>query len=170
MQISFRTNHNIQAKEVRLLNEDGTQVGVVTIDEARQKARELNTDLVEVAPMAKPPVVKLIEFAKFKYQLAKKEAAERKKQKGGELKEVRFTPFMAENDFQVKLRRVREFLEDNNKVRLVVKFTGRQMQHQRFGHDILNKAVAASSDISAVDQPAKLIGRQILMTLTPVKK
>jgi translation initiation factor IF-3 len=165
----YRTNHNIQAREVRLLNEDGSQVGVVSLDEAKKKALELETDLVEIAPQAVPPVVKLIDFKKFKYQLAKKESAEKKKQKGGELKEVRFTPYMAENDFQTRLRRVEGFLHDNNKVRLVVKFTGREIAHKEFGYDLLRRATLATSDFSAVDQEPKLIGRQIIMTLTPVK-
>ncbi len=167
--IIYRTNHNITAKEVRLLNEDGTQVGVVTILEARNQASQLGTDLVEIAPHAVPPVVKLIDFKKFKYQLAKKEAAEKKKQKGGELKEIVLKPFMAENDFSHRLKRVREFLEDNNKVRLVVKFKGLQLGSKTFGYEILSKAAQATSDISMIDQPAKFLGRQILMTLTPVK-
>ena len=170
MQASYRINHQIGAKQVRLLNEDGTQVGVVSIEEARKKAAELATDLVEIAPQAQPPVVKLIDFKKFKYQQAKKEAAEKKKQKGGELKEIIFTPFMAENDFQYRLKRIEEFLSENNKVRLVVMFKRIQLQHKEFGYDIMNKITSALSHISTVDQPPKLIGRKISMTLTPTKK
>lgn len=169
MQPIFRVNNHITAREVRLLNSDGTQVGVVSIDEARNKARELATDLVEIAPHASPPVVKLIDYKKFAYQLAKKEQAEKRKQKGGELKEVIFTPYMAENDFQHRMDRVLEFLEDNNKVRLVVKFKNIQLSHKEFGYDLLKKAADLASENSSVDQPPKMLGRQILMTLTPIK-
>ncbi len=169
MQIFYRVNQNITAKEVRLLNEDGTQVGVISLEDARKKAIEVGTDLVEIAPQAQPPVVKLINFKKFKYQLAKKEQAEKKKQKGGELKEVRFTPFMAENDFQTKFRRVAEFLGDNNKVRLVVRFKIREIPSKQFGFNILTRVTNSLSESATIDQPAKMIGRQILMTISPTK-
>jgi len=168
-QTFFRVNHNITASEVRLLNDDGTQVGVVSIEEARAKAQDQNTDLVEIAPSAKPPVVKLIDFKKFKYQLAKKQAAEKKKQKGGELKEVRFSPFMAENDFQTRLKKVHAFLSQSNKVKVVVKFTGRQLAHKEFGYDLINRLTAETSATAQLDQQPKFIGRQIITTLSPVK-
>jgi translation initiation factor IF-3 len=166
----YRINHQISSKEVRLLREDGTQIGIVTRDEALSQAKAANVDAVEIAPMAKPPVVKLIDYKKFKYQLAKKERESKASQKKVELKEVRLTPFMGENDFQTRIARGREFLTDGNKVRINVRFVGRQLSKKEFGDQVMNKAFAALSDISTVDQPGKWLGKQYMATLTPFKK
>jgi translation initiation factor IF-3 len=166
----FRINYQIQAKEVRLLRTDGTQIGVVSRDDALAQAKAAGTDAVEIAPNANPPVVKLIDYKKFKYQLAKKEQAAKASSKKVDLKEVRLTPFMAENDFQVKLNRGRDFISDGHKVRLTVKFVGRQLGHKEFGDQVMQKAFAALADIATVDQPPKWIGRQYMATITPVKK
>lgn len=167
---AFRINHQIQAKEVRLLREDGTQIGIVSRQIALSQATELNLDAVEIAPLAVPPVVKLIDYKKFLYQLAKKEQAAKSAAKKVDLKEIRLTPFMAENDFQVKLNRGKEFLGDGHKLRVTVKFVGRQLSHREFGPQLLDKAVTALSDLAVVDQPGKWIGRQFQATLTPTKK
>lgn len=166
----FRINHQIQAKQVRLLRNDGTQIGVVSREDALAQAQTAGTDAVEIAPNADPPVVKLIDYKKFKYQLAKKEQAAKASAKKVDLKEVRFTPFMAENDFQVKLNRSREFLTDGHKVRLTVKFVGRQLGHKEFGDQVMQKAFTSLSDIATVDQPPKWLGKQYMATITPVKK
>lgn len=168
--VQYRTNNQIQAKEVRLLREDGTQFGVVSKETALEEAKKINVDAVEIAPMANPPVVKLIDFKKFKYQLAKKEQAAKASQKKVDLKEIRLTPFMAENDFQVKINRAKEFLSDGHKVRVTVKFTGRQLSKKEFGGQIMDRAFNALSDISVVDQPAKWVGRQLIATISPTKK
>lgn len=152
------------------MREDGTQIGVVTKEEALSQAAAAGVDAVEIAAGAKPPVVKLIDYKKFKYQLAKKEQAAKAAQKKVDLKEIRLTPFMAENDFQTRLARGREFLTDGHKLRVAVKFVGRQLGHKEFGDQVMNKTIAALGDIAAVDQPAKWVGRQYIATLTPVKK
>ncbi|KKU03189.1 MAG: Translation initiation factor IF-3 [Candidatus Amesbacteria bacterium GW2011_GWB1_47_26] len=165
----YRTNAQIQAKEVRLLREDGTQVGVVAREEALSQAKTAGVDAVEIAPLAVPPVVKLIDYKKFQYQLSKKERAAKSTQKKVDLKEIRLTPFMAENDFSVKINRGREFLTDGHKLRVAVKFVGRQLGHKEFGDKIMQRAFQLLSDISAVDQQPKWFGRQYIATLSPIK-
>ncbi len=165
----YRVNTQIQAKEVRLLREDGTQIGVVSLDEALSQAREAGVDAVEVAPMAVPPVVKLIDHKKFQYQLSKKEQAAKKTQKNVDLKEVRLTPYMADNDFENKIGRGREFLTEGHKLRIAIKFVGRQLGHREFGDKVMQRAFEALFDIGSVDQPAKWMGKQYIATLTPIK-
>lgn len=166
----FRINHQIQADLVRLLREDGTQIGVVPLSDALSQARQSDLDAVEIAPMAQPPVVKLIDYKKFLYQLAKKEQAAKASAKKVDLKEIRLTPFMAENDFSVRLNRGREFLGDGHKLRVTVRFVGRQLSHKEFGDIIMNKAITVLADIAAIDQSAKWVGRQYQATFTPIKK
>lgn len=167
---TYRINHQIQAPKVRLLSSDGTQIGVVTIDEARAKAAQAKLDLVEIAGSADPPVVKIVNFKKFKYQEAKKDREATKKVKKVDLKEIWLKPFMAQNDLQMRIDRIEEFLLAGNKVRIVVRFSGRQMTHQEFGYELLKKVFDTLKEISAVDQPPKMIGRQIICVISPVKK
>ena len=166
----YRINHQISAKDLRLLRDDGTQVGVVTLEVALSQAQELKVDLVEIAPRATPPVAKLIDYKKFLYQQSKKEQAAKSAAKKVDLKEVRLTPFIAQNDFDTRIRHGREFLEDGNKVRITVKFVGRQLTHREFGSQTMNRVVAALADIAAIDQPGKWMGKQFIATFTPVKK
>lgn len=170
IQKSYRINHLIQAPQVRLIAADGSQIGVVTIQEARLKAAQSKEDLVEISANANPPVVKLINYKKFRYQEAKKEREATKKVKKVDLKELRLTPFMAENDLKMRLDRIQEFLSQGNKVRLVVRFTGRQMAHPEFGFELLTKVYGLLSQVAVVDQPPKMIGRQIISIITPTKK
>lgn len=167
---SYRINNQISAPEVRLLREDNTQIGVVSRDEALSQARTQGVDAVEIAPLAVPPVVKLIDYKKFLYQLAKKEQASKASQKKVDLKEIRLTPFMAENDFQIKINRGKEFLGDGHKLRITIKFVGRQLGHKEFGDQVMQKAYAALSEVAQVDQPAKWMGKQYIATLSPLKK
>lgn len=166
----FRINHQIRASQVRLLREDNTQIGVVTLIEALSQAKANNLDAVEIAPLATPPVVKLVDYKKFIYQLAKKERASKASAKKVDIKEVRLTPFMADNDFQTKMNRGQEFLSEGHKLRITVKFVGRQLSHKEFGDQLFQKAVVALQDSAAVDQAPKWVGRQFIGTLTPVKK
>lgn len=166
----YRINHQIRAQQVRLLRNDNTQIGVVSLSEALSQARETGVDAVEIAAHADPPVVKLIDYKKFLYQLSKKLQAERATAKKSELKEIRLTPFMAQNDFDTRINRGREFLSESHKLRVTVKFVGRQLTHREFGDQMWQKAVSALSDISATDQQPKWVGRQYIGTLTPVKK
>ncbi len=126
-------------------------------------------DLVEVAPLARPPVAKLIDFNKFLYQQAKKKQEEKKKAKTSETKEIRLGPFMSDNDLQVMIRRGREFLEDGDKIRLVVRFRGRQITRSEFGKSVINKVVDALNDISKIDREAHFEGRQMVAMLSVEK-
>lgn len=134
-------------------------------------AQSAGLDLVEIAPLANPPVAKIIDFTKFKYQQDKKEReARRKEKKGTEQKEVWLTPFIGDNDYQTRLTKMREFLTEGSKVRIVVKFRGNQMAHKEFGFEIARRVVTDTKDIAGIDQDPKFLGRQLVMMLTPVKK
>lgn len=166
----FRTNERIQAVTLRVLDSSGKQIGVLSKFEALGKARQLGLDLVEIAPKANPPVAKIIDFKKLLYQLEKKKRDEKKKSKSSETKEVRLSPFIDEHDLNVMIRRAREFLEANDRVRLVVKFKGRQIVHPEFGHEVLNKVIQAVLDIARVEKEAHFEGKQLLMLIIPEKK
>ncbi len=165
----YRLNERIFAATLRVIDAESKQIGVLSKDEALRLAREQELDLVEIAPMAKPPVAKIIDYNKFQYQLAKKKQEEKKKAKSSETKEIRLGPFMSDNDLQVMIRRGREFLEDGDKIRLVVKFRGRQITRSEFGRQIIQKVVAALSDISKVDREPKFEGRQMVALLSVEK-
>jgi translation initiation factor IF-3 len=152
-----------------VLDVEGKQVGVLTKAEALALAQEQELDLVEIAPAAKPPVAKIIDYNKFLYQQSKKKQEEKKKAKTSETKEIRLGPFMSDNDLQVMIRRGREFLEDGDKVRLVVKFRGRQITRSDFGRQVIAKVVEALNDISKVDREPKFEGRQMVSLLSPEK-
>lgn len=166
----YRINQFIQAKEVRVIGEDGKQIGVMPIFNAIQEARKLETDLIEVAPMATPPVCRTINFKKFLYQEAKKEREAKKGQRGGELKEVRLTPFIAPNDMEFRLKRVKEFLAEGNKVKVTVRFTGRQLSHREFGQKVLDKALGILAESGKKDTEPKWLGKEIFIILTPSVK
>lgn len=166
----YRVNERIFAHTLRVLDSLGKQIGVLSKFEALTKARQEGLDLVEVAPMAKPPVAKIIDFKKFIYQEAKKKKEEKKKSKVSETKELRLGPFMNDHDLQVVIRRSREFLEDNDKVRLVLKFMGRQIAHPEFGKEIMQKVIAAVLDVSKVDREAHFEGPQLITLLSPERK
>ncbi len=166
----YRTNERIFASELRVLDSEGKQIGVLKKFEALNIAREQGLDLVEVAPTAKPPVARIIDFKKFLYQEEKKRREEKKKAKNSETKEIRLGPFMDDHDLDTMVRRAREFLEGNDKVRLVVRFKGRQMGHPEFGHQVLNKAITSLSDVSKIDKEAHFEGRQLITMLSPERK
>lgn len=166
----YRTNDRIFATSLRVLDGEGKQIGVLSRFEALQKAREMGMDLVEVAPNAKPVVAKIIDFKKFLYQEAKKKKEEKKKAKVSETKEVRLGPFMNDHDLEVMVRRARGFLTDGDKVRLVVKFVGRQITHPEFGHGVTKKAITALQDVSKVEKISRLEGKNLITILSPEKK
>lgn len=166
----YRTNERIFSTTLRVLDSEGKQIGVLSKFDALTKARETGLDLVEVAPNAKPPVARIIDFNKFLYQQEKKKKEEKKKAKTSETKEVRLGPFMNDHDLEVMIRRARDFLQDNNKVRLVVKFIGRQIVHPEFGQKILNKVLEALSDYSKVEREAHFEGKQLIAIIVPEKK
>ncbi|HSX08982.1 MAG TPA: translation initiation factor IF-3 [Candidatus Saccharimonadales bacterium] len=165
----YRINSRIFASPLRVLDNEGKQVGVLSKDEALRLAQEQELDLVEIAPAAKPPVAKLIDFNKFLYQQAKKKQEEKKKAKTSETKEIRLGPFMSDNDLQVMIRRGREFLEDGDKIRLVVRFRGRQITRSEFGKSTIQKVVDALADISKIDREPHFEGRQLVAMLSVEK-
>ena len=165
----FRTNWQIRASRVRLIDAEGKQIGLFSIHEARKKGQELGLDLVEIAPKAQPPVVKLINFAKFKYQQEKKEREERKKQKGG-IKEVRLTPFIGKADLKVRIKRLKNFLKEENRVRVVVKFLGRQITKQNFGHQLIKNLGQEVSSLGEQEGEPKLTGKRLVVFFKPIKK
>lgn len=167
---NYRINNQIRSSTVRVIGSDGKQIGVLSISEALAKAQEESLDLIEVAPQAKPPVARIIELGKFLYQEEKKARAEKKKSKSGELKEVRFSPFIADNDFETRFKRVKEFLDDKNKVRVVVKFKGRQMDVKDTGYQVTTKIKEKLEGTISIDMEPKFLGRHLVMIISPTTK
>ena len=166
----YRINERIYANTMRVLDLNGKQIGVLSKYEALKKARNEGLDLVEIAPLASPPVAKIINFNKFIYQEEKKKKEEKKKSKTSETKELRLGPFIDDHDFMVIMKRAREFLGDGNKVRFVVKFAGRQITHPEFGEKTLERTVDELSDISKIERERHFEGRQLIVILSPDKK
>ena len=166
----YRINDRIFASQLRVLDAEGKQIGVLTRFEALRKARELGVDLVEVAALANPPVVRIIDFKKFLYQESKKKNEEKKRSKVSETKEIRLGPFMNDHDLETMIRRGTGFLEDNNKVRLIVKFMGRQIAHPEFGKEIMQQAISALSNLSKLEREPHFEGKQLIAILSPERK
>lgn len=166
----YRINQYINAPTVRLLDEHGKQIGVVDINEARHQSQESGLDLVEINSKAIPPVIKLISFSKFKYQEAKKLQSEKKGMKGGELKEIQMSPFIGKNDYQIRVEKAKKFLTTGNKVKLSIKFQGRQVTHTEFGHNLVEKFKTDLQEFSNPESEARLIGKKLIITFTPSKK
>jgi translation initiation factor IF-3 len=167
--LTYRINQQIRASDVRVIGKDGKQVGVLKLSDALTQAHKDGLDLIEIAPNAVPPVVKIYELGKFIYQEEKRKQKEKRASKQGELKEVRFSPFIAEHDYGVKVAKTREFLEGNNKVRLVVVFGGRQMNSKDFGYSLLDRILKEFDQKVAVDMRPKFFGRHLAMVISPVK-
>lgn len=157
----------INVTAVRLVGEDGEMIGVVPRDEALRRAEESGLDLVEVAANADPPVCKIIDYGKLKYENQKKKAEARKKQKVIEIKEIKFRPNIDEHDYSVKIRNIQRFLEEGDKVKLTMRFRGREMVHQDLGIKVLNRVVTDIGEGAKVEQMPKLEGRQLIMVLAP---
>lgn len=168
--IFYRTNERIFASTLRVLDIEGKQIGVLSKFEAMRKAKEMGLDLVEVAPNAKPPVARIINFNKFLYQQEKKKKEEKKKTKASEIKEIRLSPFIDDHDLGVMVKRARDFLGGNNKVRIVLKFMGRQIVHPEFGRETMDRVLTMLSDISKVEREPKFEGKQLIAIITPEKK
>lgn len=166
----YRINQYIQAKEVRVVDEKGAQLGVMPIFNAIQKARELGVDLVEVAENAKPPVCKIIDFKKFKYIEAKKEQVEKKGIKGGEIKEIQLSPFIAKNDVDFRIKRAIGFLNDQNKVKVRVRFSGRELAKKDFGYRLIDQFITSLGDIAVKEAEPKFQGKEIFVILSPISK
>ncbi|MCX7893802.1 MAG: translation initiation factor IF-3 [Burkholderiales bacterium] len=164
-----RVNREITAPEVRLVKDDGEQLGIVPIAEALRMAEEMDVDLVEIAPLAKPPVAKLMDFGKFKYREAKKAHEAKLKQKQIQVKEIKFRPGTDEGDYQIKLRNLVKFLEEGDKTKVTLRFRGREMAHQEFGFRLLERVKADLEPYGVVEQFPKMEGRQLVMVLAPKK-
>jgi len=155
---------------VRLVGEEGEQLGICSLEEALQKAGEAEIDLVEIAPQAEPPVCKLMDYGKFKYRESKKQHEAKLKQKQVQVKEVKFRPRTDEGDYQVKLRNLIRFLEDDDKVKVTLRFRGREVTHQELGLKLLRRVEADLAEYGMVEQFPRLEGRQMVMVLSPKKK
>ena len=162
-------NEQIKAKEVRLISSEGEQLGIVSINEARDKAEEAGLDLVLIAPTAKPPVCKIIDYGKFRYELARKDKEAKKKQKTIEIKEVRLSPNIDTNDLNTKVGSARKFLEKGNKVKVTLRFRGREMARMFKSKYILGDFAEALSDVATIDKPSKAEGRSLVMFLSAKK-
>ncbi|QNT71241.1 translation initiation factor IF-3 [Defluviicoccus vanus] len=162
-----RVNEEIDASQIRLVDQDGEQVGVVTVREAIQMAMAVGLDLVEIAPQAEPPVCKILDFGKFKYELQKRRNEARKKQKIIEVKEIKMRPGIDEHDYQVKMRSMRRFIEEGDKVKVTIRFRGREMVHQDLGMKVLDRVRDELDEMSKVEQHAKLEGKQMVMVIAP---
>lgn len=168
-QRKHRINDEITAKEVRVLNPDGEMIGVLSISAALTRANDYGFDLVEISPNAKPPVCKIIDYGKFAYELAKKDKLQKKNQQQQQMKEIRFKPRTDTHDFDFKTKHAREFLESGNKVKATVMFRGREITHKEYGEEMLQRFVAALEDVSKIDLPIKMEGRNMIVILSPVK-
>ena len=164
-----RTNENITSPKIRVIDADGEMRGVMSPKEALEIAEEYGLDLVEVSPNADPPVCKIIDYGKYKYEQQKKANEARKKQKTVDVKEVKIRPGIEEHDYQVKLRNARRFLEDEDKVKVTLRFRGREMAHQDLALQVMRRFRDDLADISKVDQEPKMEGRQAVMMLSPDK-
>jgi len=163
-------NEEITAKSVRLVEADGSQAGVVTRDQALEAARRASLDLVLIAPDAEPPVVKVMDYGKHLFELKKTKAAQRKKQKQIQVKEMKFRPGTEEGDYQVKLRNLKRFLEDGDKAKVSLRFRGREMVHPEIGMKLMNRIEADLEEVGVVEAQPKFEGRQVIMVLGPKKK
>ena len=166
----YQINQYIKADQLRVVDEKATQIGVMSKDEALTLAAEQGLDLILVSAQAKPPVAKIINFAKFKYQQQQKDASSKKSTKNVEIKEIRLTPFIGESDFEYRMKKAREYLETGNKVRIQVKFVGRQITHKEFGDKIMKEAIDELSNLSTVERTPQFQGKLLVAQLQSKKK
>jgi len=167
---THRINHEIRVPEVRLTGVDGAQIGVVRTSEALAMAEEAGVDLVEVAAKAVPPVCRLMDYGKFRYQEQKRQQEIKAKQKVIQVKEVKFRPATDENDYQTKLRALVRFLAEGNKAKVTLRYRGREMAHQDLGQDVMTRIKEDLAEVAQVESFPKLEGRQMIMVLAPKRK
>jgi translation initiation factor IF-3 len=163
----LRVNRMIRFSPVRVISPEGDQLGIMAVDEAIAAAEARGLDLVEVAPMARPPVCRIMDFGKFKFEQAKAERAAKKKQRSVDVKEVKYRPGIDDHDFDFKTRHAREFLAEGNKVKVTMMFRGRQMAHPELGKAVLDRVAEVLSDIGKIEQDARLEGKNMTMLMTP---
>ncbi|MEJ0040974.1 MAG: translation initiation factor IF-3 [Rhizomicrobium sp.] len=160
-------NEEIFSRTILLIGDDGHKYGEIGLDEGRAIAEEKGFDLVEVSPEAKPPVVKLMDYGKFKYEQQKKAAEARKKQKVIEIKEIKMRPTIDDHDYDTKMKQMRRFFDEGDKVKVTLRFRGREMAHQNLGMDLLNRVHKDVEPIAKMEQWPKMEGRQMMMVLAP---
>ena len=162
-----RINEEIRVREVHLIEKDGTNKGTVQIADALAAAQEAGLDLVEISPNANPPIVKILDYGKYKYQEQKKAAEARKKQKVVEVKEIKLRPMIDDHDYQVKMRSMERFFEEGDKVKVTLRFRGREMAHQELGTRLLNRVKDDTTKMAKIESEPRMEGRQMVMILTP---
>ena len=163
-----RVNDKIRSPMVRVVGDDGNQLGVMAISDALRMAREMGQDLVEVAPNAKPPVCRVMDYGKYKYQQSKRDAMAKKRQHQTQVKEVKLRPKIERHDFETKMRNACKFLGERDKVKVTVMFRGREMSHPQLGYELLQAVIAELTDIGQVEQNPSTEGRTITMLLSPL--
>ncbi|CDR33355.1 translation initiation factor IF-3 [Criblamydia sequanensis] len=166
----MRSNREIRAHKVRLINEEGEQVGIVSFQEALTKAEEAGLDLVEIVPTATPPICKIINFGKFRYDQTKREKESKKAQHQIKVKEVKLKPNIDEHDLQTKLRQAREFLDKGNKVKITLSFRGREMAHPEIGENLMNRVCEELAEAAIAESEPKRMGRILIVVLAPKPK
>jgi translation initiation factor IF-3 len=162
-----RINEEIRVREVHLIDKDGANKGTIPVSEALTLAQEAGLDLVEISPNATPPVCKLLDYGKYKYHEQKKAAEARKKQKVVEVKEIKFRPMIDDHDYDVKMRSMLRFFEEGDKVKVTLRFRGREMAHQELGTKLLERVKDDTAKLAKVEQDARFEGRQMVMVLAP---
>ncbi|HEY6544107.1 MAG TPA: translation initiation factor IF-3 [Dokdonella sp.] len=165
-----RRNHEIRVPRVRVIGAEGEQVGILSRDEALAMAQEAGLDLVEIQPNGDPPVCRIMDFGKFKFDAQKKAHAAKKKQKQVELKELKFRPTTDVGDYAIKLRNLRRFIEEGDKVKITIRFRGREMAHQELGRAMVDKIVADIAEEAVIEQYPRMEGRLMVMMVAPKKK
>ena len=163
-------NEEIRDKEIRVVTDDGEQLGIMSASDALKIAAQRNLDLVKIAPMAKPPVCKIMDYGKYRFEQAKREKEAKKNQRVIEVKEIRMSPGIGENDFNTKLRNGQKFLADGDRLKVTIRFRGREMAHTNIGEQLLKDFAAKCSDVGTMDKNPKLEGRNMSMFLSPKAK
>ena len=162
-----RVNEEIRSPQVRLIDENGEMAGVMTAREAQQRAYGVGLDLLEISPNAEPPVVKILDYGKFKYEQQKKRNEAKKKQKVIEIKEIKVRPNIDENDYQVKMRAMKSFIDEGDKVKVTLRFRGREMAHQEIGMGVLMRVKDGLDKVAKIEQTPRMEGRQMTMVMSP---
>jgi len=165
----YRVNENIEGREVRLVDENGEMAGVVSLVEALRRAEAVGLDLVEVSPTASPPVCKILDYGKFKYEAQKKANAARKKQRVIEVKEIKMRPSIDDNDYNIKMRKIFSFLEEGDKVKVTMRFRGRELAHQDIAMRVLTRVRDEVGELAKIEQFPRMEGRQMVMVMAPSK-
>ncbi len=165
--MAHQINEEIQDKEIRLIGDDGTQLGIMSAEEALDIAYDKNLDLVKIVPNSNPPVCKIMDYGKFRFEQSKREKETKKNQKVIEVKEIRMSPGIGINDFNTKLKNSLKFLADGDRLKVSVRFRGREMTHTELGEELLNRFAEQCAEVAVINKPAKLEGRYMTMFLSP---